>query len=416
MGLTLTTLGARLRQARLNACLTQEDAAAAIKIPRTAVVQVEAGNRNITSIELFSLAKLYKIDVALLLSEEEEIVNDSPLLALCRMRPEFAQTQLKKTIAWHLDIYQQGIELNRLLGDRVRASAPFYELSDPRSYAEAIKQGEAMAFQERKRLGLNTLPISDVAELISNQGIWASASDNLPEDLSGLFMHSESIGLAILINGKHPRKRRRFSYAHEYAHALVDRNQSSSALVTGKFNAQELVEKRANAFASEFLIPAAGIEEALTRFDKGARSRESLWMWDYALEQGEEVERRNKPGSQAVTYQDVACLSHEYTVSYEMVVYRLSDMGVINRTRINELIAEREKAKELMELLAELVPDENEQATEQPYLKQQIGFKAIEAYRRNAITTECFVEICSKLELNVERTRRVVAVTRAIPK
>lgn len=57
--ITQQILAARLRIAREKLGLTQEEAANAISIPRTAIVQMEAGNRKISTLELASLAELY---------------------------------------------------------------------------------------------------------------------------------------------------------------------------------------------------------------------------------------------------------------------------------------------------------------------------------------------------------------------
>ena len=83
----------------------------------------------------------------------------------------------------------------------------------------------------------------------------------LTEDMSGLFTNHPSVGLCILVNYAHTRARKRFSYAHEYAHALLDR--TSTATVSLEANRTELSEVRANAFAATFLLPRAGVWEFL---------------------------------------------------------------------------------------------------------------------------------------------------------
>ena len=54
MPITTAQLAERLKQARLQAGLTQEQAAGAIGVPRTALVQMEGGNRAVSSLELAS--------------------------------------------------------------------------------------------------------------------------------------------------------------------------------------------------------------------------------------------------------------------------------------------------------------------------------------------------------------------------
>jgi transcriptional regulator with XRE-family HTH domain len=53
-------LGERLREARKYLGLKQEDVAAYLKIPRTALGDIESGQRRVEAIELIRLAKLYK--------------------------------------------------------------------------------------------------------------------------------------------------------------------------------------------------------------------------------------------------------------------------------------------------------------------------------------------------------------------
>ena len=53
------TIGRRLKEGRTNCGLTQVAAAEAIGLPRTAVVNIEAGKRAISTLELSKFAKLY---------------------------------------------------------------------------------------------------------------------------------------------------------------------------------------------------------------------------------------------------------------------------------------------------------------------------------------------------------------------
>ena len=64
------TLGRRLREARENCGLSQQVAADSIGIPRTAVTQLEAGNRAVSTLELAQLAELYKQPVANFFGEQ----------------------------------------------------------------------------------------------------------------------------------------------------------------------------------------------------------------------------------------------------------------------------------------------------------------------------------------------------------
>jgi transcriptional regulator with XRE-family HTH domain len=63
-------VGQRLRLARETLGLTQEDVASALGIPRTSMIAMEAGKRNVTALELRRLARLYRRSVAWILGEE----------------------------------------------------------------------------------------------------------------------------------------------------------------------------------------------------------------------------------------------------------------------------------------------------------------------------------------------------------
>src|SRR6202790_1092738 len=63
-------LGERLREARKYLGLKQEDVAAYLKIPRTALVDIESGQRRVEAIELTRLAKLYKQPVSYFTGED----------------------------------------------------------------------------------------------------------------------------------------------------------------------------------------------------------------------------------------------------------------------------------------------------------------------------------------------------------
>src|ERR1700747_786193 len=64
-------LGERLREARKYLGLKQEDVAAYLKIPRTALGDIESGQRRVEAIELTRLAKLYKQPAAYFTGEDE---------------------------------------------------------------------------------------------------------------------------------------------------------------------------------------------------------------------------------------------------------------------------------------------------------------------------------------------------------
>jgi Zn-dependent peptidase ImmA (M78 family) len=280
------------------------------------------------------------------------------------------------------------------------------------SAGDAIRQGEAVAQEERRRLGLGLAPIAHVAGLISEQGIWTAATD-LPEGLSGLFINHPATGPAILVNALHWPARRRFSYAHEYAHALFDRDMTVTT--TRRENASELLEKRANAFAAAFLMPPDGVIEALRQLDKGRPSKTQQIIFDVAGNQGMEAEIRTRPGSQAITCQDVILLARHFGVSYEAMVWRLKSLNHIGKPETATLLDQKETAKRAIRLFSfnELLDEGDEPPPPEPELRDDVMYLAIEAYGQGEISRGRLFELARKFGVDGSDLLEFADATRA---
>ena len=68
-----TELTNRLRKARDSRGISQQAAAEFAGLPRTAITQIEGGNRSVSTLELTKLAKLYRYPISYFL---DEIPND----------------------------------------------------------------------------------------------------------------------------------------------------------------------------------------------------------------------------------------------------------------------------------------------------------------------------------------------------
>lgn len=336
MALDLVALGKKLAAARENAGLSQEQAAKAIGIPRSALSLIETGDRSLNTLELAGLAKLYGRSIAEFFQAAEAAGTDTDLVALCRVSEEFAsRPELQQTIKALLSVCREGASLEQILKRPVRKGPPAYSLGDPKSQAEAVEHGLAIAAEERKRMDLGDAPIPDIAELIACEGIWA-ASSRLPNEMSGFFLRDATVGLAVIVNESHPTARKRFSYAHEYAHALFDRDHAVT--VTTKQNSKDFIERRANAFAAAFLMPEAGVRELMECLRAGEKSRRLFVTYDVANESASEAEKRAAPGSTSIDFTHVALLAYHFDVSYQAACYRLKDLDFVNRDQLNKLL------------------------------------------------------------------------------
>ena len=400
MGIDLATIARRLKAARTNCGVSQERAAEIIGVPRTAVVHIEAGNRSISTIELVELAKLYKRPVAEFLTDEDFSNDEDVLVALHRLTGDGLSTEeLECEVRRCVSLCREGYDLEQLLDRRPRHGPPAYDVPDPKTFAAAIEQGEDVAEQERMRLGLAYSPIPDMADLLSCEGIWASGA-KLPKEMSGLFLHQSNIGFVILVNYDHPRSRKRFSYAHEYAHALIDRKRSVN--ITSKQNANELIEKRANAFAAAFLLPKTGAELFLANLNKGGSSRRNFQVYNVATDEGMETERRSLASEQEVSFRDAALLAAHYGVSYQVAVYRLRDLDFVTREHMKALLEKEPRADAYLDFLGrpDVVATPRESDRE---LISQLVPLAVEAYSREEISKGKLLEIAKLLGVEARK-------------
>jgi Zn-dependent peptidase ImmA (M78 family) len=281
------------------------------------------------------------------------------------------------------------------------------------STSDVIRQAELVAAEERRRLGLGNAPLSNIAEIITAQGIWVAAAE-LPDDFSGLFLSHADVGLAILVNVSHSLVRRRFSYAHEYAHALFDREEVITA--TRRTNASALVEKRANAFAAAFLMPAEGISEQLRQIKKGSPSRQAQMIFDVANNSMSDSEIRPPAGSQTITYQDVSTIAKNFLVSYEAVCWRMRSLNRINQVEAQELIAKRDFGNNYLKLLqfTDALDDTSKKVGEHEgaqELRSELIRLAAEAFRREEISLARLREIAAQVDLPADG---VVSLARAL--
>jgi Zn-dependent peptidase ImmA (M78 family)/transcriptional regulator with XRE-family HTH domain len=396
MAVSPQEMGRRLRAARESCGLTQEDVARRLGVSRPTVAQIELGNRAITTIELDKLAYLFGRDIQEFLAEDFE--EEDALAVLFRAEPDIAHHEdvadrLRSCIALGREV----TNLEVLLGiDRELAGAVSYQVSAPRSRWDAIQQGERAAEQERRRLGLGWAPCPPLPELLETQGVRTGIVD-LPEEISGITISNQRVGLFIVANRQHAPARRRFSFAHEYAHVLFDRRMKG--IVTRASDRDELIEVRANAFAAAFLMPPEGIRQFVNALGKGQPSRAIAQVFDEAG--AVQAEGRAAPGSQDIQLYDVAHLAHYFGVSRLAALFRLRNLKLLTQVELDELRSADETGfgLELARLLN--LPDAEDSEDADRFRHRVLGL-AMEALRRELISLAKFAGVATLLGMQKE--------------
>lgn len=380
MPITQQELGRRIRAAREASRLTQDQVAQQLGVSRPTVVQIEAGNRSVSSLELDRLAYLFGRDMREFVAESFQ--DDDTLAALFRAQPDVTdQPEVIERLRACMSLARELTSLERLVGiDRDITAVAIYPLPVPRNRWDAIQQGERLADEERRRLGLGVAPAPNLIELLESQGV-RTGLVNLPEDISGFTLIERSVGLFVVANRAHHHLRRRFSFAHEYAHVVIDR--THAGLVSRASQRDDLIEVRANAFAAALLMPAEGVHQFVVGLGKGKPSRLHAEVFDEAGVL--DVEGRTEPGSQTVQLYDLVQLAHHFGVSRASALYRLRNLRIVSQQEFGHLKAldDAGKAKQLAARLG--LPEPHPWAERNTFRHRFLGL-ALEAYRRDEIS------------------------------
>jgi Zn-dependent peptidase ImmA (M78 family)/DNA-binding XRE family transcriptional regulator len=382
--------------------MTQEDVARRLGVSRPTVAQMELGNRPVTSIELDRFAYVFGRDIREFVAETFE--EEDALAALFRAEPEIANREdVADSLRACLAVGREVTNIEDLLGiDRDLAGAVSYQVVAPRSRWEAIQQGERAAEQERRRLGFGWAPSPPLPELLETQGVRTGIVD-LPEEISGLTISNKSVGLFIVANRRHVPARRRFSFAHEYAHVLFDRR--LVGIVTRAADRDELIEVRANAFAAAFLMPPEGMRQFVAALGKGQPSRAIAQVFDEAG--AVQAEGRAAPGSQDIQLYDLVHIAHHFGVSRLAALFRLRNLKVVTQAEFEQLKAADEAGygRELARLLD--LPD-SEDVDEKDGFRHRVLGLALEAYRRDLFTPAKLTEVTRLMSVDRDEVHKLL--------
>jgi Zn-dependent peptidase ImmA (M78 family)/DNA-binding XRE family transcriptional regulator len=246
----------RLRRARTDLGLSQEEVAEQLGMARTTLIAIEGGQRPLRPEELVQLAELYGERIENLLRAEPA---PRPLAAQFR-------TQASR-LPEEEELRAASLELQRLAEDYV-ALEQLLEAPLPVRYppARALPEGrldreaELIAEEERLRLGLGNGPLPHLREILETEVGLRVFSVPLPSRIAGLFAFDDELGACVAINSGHRWERQRWSLAHEYAHFLTRRDKPEITVSLIHYRRVPAGERFADHFARHLLMPGRGLE------------------------------------------------------------------------------------------------------------------------------------------------------------
>ena len=291
-------IGRRLRLARENAGITQQEAAQIIGISRPTLVSIEQGTRRVRIHEIQSLAYYYQVTVNSLL--RREAVHTS-LVPRFRKLVSSNDAQTEEAVQVLNTLVKAEVELENLLGIELKKNYPPERgISD----GNVIDLAEQHAQELRNWLGLGIVPIAEIFSLIELEIGIRLYQRRLSSDskVAGLFAYDDDVGACILLNANQPLERRVFSAAHELGHFMGTRRAPEILNDDERFQSRD--ERYANAFGSAFLMPQQSFQEKFRQITAGA----------------EKLTRRH-----------VILLSHLYHISREACVRRLEGLHLVKK-------------------------------------------------------------------------------------
>ncbi len=254
--LSAQEIGRRLRIARENADVRQDDAAQVIGMSRPTLVSIEKGVRRVRIQEIQTLARHYGVSVNALLRRE---AVHTDLMPRFRKLRETEDAHTTEAVQLFNDLIKADVEMENILGIQRRRNYP---------PERGINEGDVAALAEkhakelRDWLGLGPGPIADIFSVIElglgirlYQRRLSSSSK-----VAGLFTYDESVGACIFLNANHPLPRRIQSAAHEIGHFYGTRQIPEVLEDDEKFLSRD--ERYANVFGRAFLTPAESFSES----------------------------------------------------------------------------------------------------------------------------------------------------------
>lgn len=253
-------LGERLKVARTASGLTQEQAADRLGISRTTLVAIERGDRTVRPEELVELSKIYGVSTHGLL--RPSAVKADLVGQFRRSKAANADdSEGSKAVQLLHDLAAAYVELEQSLN---KISVVDYPPERKIGRGRIDQQAEEIAMELRSRLGLGLSPIPDLVGLLELElGIRIFVRP-APSSIAGVYAYHEQLGACVLLNGHHPRTKRRWTLAHEIAHFMTTRHQPS--VVGSEEGKKHIDDIFADSFAAAFLMPSATVRRVFDEY------------------------------------------------------------------------------------------------------------------------------------------------------
>lgn len=251
--------GEMLLLARNRRRKTQTELATGTGIAQAAISRIENGTRSELPLEeIQSVARFLGFPVSFFY--EREPLYRTPLSlhgAAFRKKAAVSKKDQEGVVA----LANHYVLHFRKLLDAVDLESEFqllqFEVLNDRSSvsdnADGVTSASVAAQRVRASWQLGDAPIFNLVQFIEATGIFVVEGDFEDTDIDGVTLRPPGMKPVIVLNRDRPTDRKRFSLAHEYGHVVLHAFP------------YEAMEKEANEFAAELLMPRTGVLSDLTR-------------------------------------------------------------------------------------------------------------------------------------------------------
>ncbi|MBW4647597.1 MAG: ImmA/IrrE family metallo-endopeptidase [Kastovskya adunca ATA6-11-RM4] len=248
MTFDLSLFSSKLKKYREQLKTSLDEVSAVTGISTQALAALESAERRPTGDEVLILADYYQCDYQFFISNEK-VAPFEQTETLYRRHGDYFSKEDRRAVQEFLFLCECE---EFLLNSLPRRDYKPFSFSKIGSYFKG--HGEKAAARLRKHLGYSFIQVgSDIYEDFRTLGFHIFRRQLGNSNISGLYIKHPTAGKCILINYSEDVYRQRFTAAHESAHAILDEEEDFIVSFTG--DKSNLVEVRANTFASHYLMP-----------------------------------------------------------------------------------------------------------------------------------------------------------------
>ena len=263
MTFTTRAFGRKLSTIRTAFGQNQEELALSSGIGVDRIAVLENGGAEPTGDEVLIFADRYKKDFRYFLSDDA-IDPDQEIEFLFRANSDELPPADRVAISEFVYLCRCQAILERDLGRSTER--PDFQFRPAGKYF--IGHGRRCAADLRNHLHLTDKEvIRDVFEHMRSMGFKVFRRRLQNSNISGLFMRHPEAGPCVLVNLAEGMARQRFSAVHEWGHGLMDGKPLILSTI-GEWSSNDLIELRANTFASDFLMPPAILKSVGDRWNE----------------------------------------------------------------------------------------------------------------------------------------------------